>query len=135
MTTIMAFSSHEQSDSKSIDQDVLSRIQHLNVTERIIDKNRKAEAYGGYSEVFRGCLRRDGNVQVDVAIKRLRFHTGEKVLKARYLCSLQKNLPAHAIFSAICQRGLRMVKIVPPEHFTVSGLRYLRGNRLSLAHF
>ena len=79
-----ATSVRAQGDSKNINQDVLSRIQHLDVTEHITDKSQGTVAHGGYSEVFRGCLRRVGNGQVDVAIKRLRFHTGEeKVMKAR----------------------------------------------------
>ena len=86
MTTIMASSASRQGDSKSINQDVLSRIQRLNVTGRITDMSQKAVAYGGYSEVFTGSLRTGEkmNGQVDVAVKRLRFHTGEeKVLEAR----------------------------------------------------
>ena len=77
---------------KSIDKAILSRIQHLDVTRNITDRSQATIAHGGYSEVFSGCLRRVGNDQVDVAIKRLRFHTGEKkVLKARLPCSYRKD--------------------------------------------
>ena len=71
----------ERGDSRSIDQDVLSRIQHLNVTENITDRSQSAIAYGGFSEVFRGHLHRGGDVHVDVAIKRLRFHVDEEKVK------------------------------------------------------
>ena len=90
-----------QSDSKSIDQDVLSRIQHLNVTKHIItDSGQKTVAHGGYSEVCRGCLLRVGNEQVDVAIKRLRFHTGEeKVMKVHSsLLIAEKLIFSHDLF-------------------------------------
>ena len=74
----------EQDYSKIINQGILSRIQHLNVTELITDKSREAVAYGGNCEVFTGNLRRGVNGQVCVAIKRLRFHTGEeRALEAR----------------------------------------------------
>ena len=70
-------------DSLSVDQEVLSRIQHLDVTKDITGRSRSAVAYGGFSEVFRGLLSRDGHRHVDVAIKRLRFHVDEaKVNKA-----------------------------------------------------
>ena len=79
-----AASAREQGDSKTIDQNVLSRIQHLDVTQHITDKSQKAVAYGGYCEVFKGCVRRVETGETDVAIKRLRFHTDEeKVLKVR----------------------------------------------------
>ena len=69
---------------KGIDKAILSRIQHLDVTANLTDKSHETVGHGGYSEVFTGRLHRVGNGQVDVAIKRLRFHTGEeKVLKAR----------------------------------------------------
>ena len=68
---------------KSIDKAVLSRIQHLDVTADITGRSQRSVAYGGYCEVFKGCVRRVGEGQKDVAIKRLRFHTDEeKVLKA-----------------------------------------------------
>ena len=68
----------------SLDQDVLLRIRHLNVTENITDRGQTTVAYGGYSEVFRGRLYKVGDGQVDVAIKRLRFYVDEaKVKKAR----------------------------------------------------
>ena len=70
--------------ANSLDQDVLAHIQHLDLSNSIIDTFRKAIAYGGDSEVFRGCLRRDESEPLDVAIKRLRFHVDEeKVKKAR----------------------------------------------------
>ena len=75
---------HKQDGSKSIDQDVLSRIRHLDVTRNITDRSQKTVAHGGYSDVFIGRLRRGEKEQVHVAIKRLRFHTGEaKVMEAR----------------------------------------------------
>ena len=86
MASSSAAGAHEQGDSKSksIDQDVLARIQHLDVTEHITDRSQTTVARGSYSEVFTGLLHRVGDVQVSVAIKRLRFHTGEaKVMKAR----------------------------------------------------
>ena len=43
---------HTRGTLKTIDQDVLSRIQHLN-------RNWKAIAHGVYSEVFTECLRKD----------------------------------------------------------------------------
>ena len=73
----------EQGNSQGIDQEILSRIQHLDLTKNIIDRSQRALAYGGYSEVFKGILRRDGCTDADVAIKRLRFHVDEtKVKKA-----------------------------------------------------
>ena len=79
-------------DLKSVDQVILSRIQHLDVTRNIEDRSPTSVAYGGYSEVFTGRLRRAGNERVDVAIKRLRFHVGEaKALKARTRMHPQKN--------------------------------------------
>ena len=73
----------EQKDSRCIDQDVLSRIQHLNVTGNVVDKSQSAVSYGGFCEVFKGRLRQDGREHLDVAIKRLRFHVDEvKVKKA-----------------------------------------------------
>ena len=77
---------HVEGDSSHIDQGVLSRIQHLNLTEKITDRNQSAVAYGGFSEVFRGLLRRDGREPLEVAIKRLRFHVDEtKIEKAGQL--------------------------------------------------
>ena len=73
----------EQKDSRCIDQDVLSRIQHLNVTGNVVDRSQSAVTYGGFCEVFTGRLRQDGRDHLDVAIKRLRFHVDEvKVKKA-----------------------------------------------------
>ena len=83
MTSSSAAGAREQSDLRGTDQDILSCIQHLNVTENIIDRSRSAVAYGGFCEVFRGRLRQDGRKHLDVAIKRLRFHVDEaKVEKA-----------------------------------------------------
>ena len=55
---------------------VISRIQHLNITKSITYRNPKAAGYGGFSEVFRGRFQ-DGESDVDVAIKRLRFYLDE----------------------------------------------------------
>ena len=83
MSSPTAAAAREQGDSNSIDQEILSRIQHLDLTKNITDKSRRALAYGGYSEVFKGLLHKDGHKDVDVAIKRLRFHVDEtKVKKA-----------------------------------------------------
>ena len=102
-----ATSVREQGDSKSISQDVLSRIRHLDVTANIINKSQETVAHGGYSEVFTGRLHRVRNNQMDVAIKRLRFHTGEKkAMKVRPLWSLQKYLWAHAICSNLPKKSI-----------------------------
>ena len=78
---------------RAINQDVLSRIRHLDITNNIEDRNQTSVAYGGYSEVFTGRLRRFGDEKVDVAIKRLRFHIGEtKAMKARIQMHSQKNI-------------------------------------------
>ena len=66
---------------KSFEKDVLARIQHLDISKDIIDKSSTATDYGGFSEVFRGQLRRDGLGVVDIAIKRLRFHVDEEKVK------------------------------------------------------
>ena len=89
----MASSSAASAPSpKAINQDVFFRIQHLDVTRNIEDRSQSSVAYGGYSEVFTGRLRRVGNERVDVAIKRLRFHVGEaKAVKARTRLHSQKN--------------------------------------------
>ena len=80
----MASKSTARTRRKTIDKAILSRIKHLDVTAYITYESQKAVAYGGCCEVFKGCVRRDENSEVSVAIKRLRFHTGEeKVLKAR----------------------------------------------------
>ena len=71
----------EQDNPRSIDQDILSRIQHLNVTGNIVDRSQSAVTYGGFCEVFRGRLRQDGREHLDVAIKRLRFHVDEANVK------------------------------------------------------
>ena len=79
----MASSSADGVRAQGITQGVLSRVRHLDVTQKITDRSRKTVAHGGYCEVFTGRLRRIGNDQVRVAIKRLRFHTGEaKVMEA-----------------------------------------------------
>ena len=80
----MASTSTVRARGKTIDKAILSRIKHLDVTASLTDKSQETVAHGGYSEVFTGRLRRVGNGEVNVAIKRLRFHTGEeKVLEAR----------------------------------------------------
>ena len=113
-------------DLKSVDQVILSRIQHLDVTKDIVHRSQSAVAYGGFSEVFKGCIRRDGCGVLGVAIKRLRFHTGEeKVMKVRPSLLSWKDLPAHKACPAIRGRSLRMVKVVPLEYFAFARLRYL----------
>ena len=78
----MASSSAAGVRAEGINQDVLSRVRHLDVTRNITDRSRKAVAYGGYCEIFKGCLQRE-NDQMLVAIKRLRFHIGAtKVMEA-----------------------------------------------------
>ena len=71
----------EQGNPRSIDQDVLSCIQHLDVTDNIVDRSQSAVAYGGFCEVFKGRLRQDGRGHLDVAIKRLLFHVDEVNVK------------------------------------------------------
>ena len=87
LTTTMAFSAagaREQGRSNSLGQDILARIQHLDLSDNITDRSRKSVAHGGYCEVYTGRLHRGKKERVHVAIKRLRFHTGEeKVMKAR----------------------------------------------------
>ena len=68
---------HKLDGSKGVDQDVLSRIRHLDVTAHITDRSQETVAHGGYCEVFTGRLHRVGYDQVHVAIKRLRFHVDE----------------------------------------------------------
>ena len=81
MVSSSTATAREQGNSRSIDQDVLSRIQHLNVTGNVVDKSQSAVSYGGFCEVFRGRLRQDGREHLDVAIKRLRFHVDEANVK------------------------------------------------------
>ena len=84
MTSSSGTAAREPSGSKRIDPNVLLRIRHLDVTRNITDKSHKTVAHGGYSDVFRGRLRKSKKERVRVAIKRLRFNTGEKkVMKAR----------------------------------------------------
>ena len=81
----------EQGHSNGLDQDVLARIQHLDLSNNITNRSQEAVAHGGYSEVFTGLLTRDGNEPLGVAIKRLRFHVGEaKVKKASPSLTLLK---------------------------------------------
>ena len=81
MASSSTATAREQGNSRSIDQDVLSRIQHLDVTKHIISRSQSAVAYGGFCEVFRGRLLLDEREHVDVAIKRLRFHVNETNVK------------------------------------------------------
>ena len=84
-----------QGHAKAIDKDVLSRIRHLDVTENITDRSRTTVAHGGFSEVFKGRLRKDGTErpEADVAIKRLRFHVNEeKIKEVRLILALLKYL-------------------------------------------
>ena len=74
-------SSTEQDNPRSIDQDVLARIQHLDLSDKITGMGRSAVAYGGFCEVFRGRLLLDEREYLDVAIKRLRFHVNETNVK------------------------------------------------------
>ena len=83
MVSSSTATAREQGNSRSIDQDVLSCIQHLDVTDNIVDRSQSAVAYGGFCEVFKGRLHRYGRKHLDVAIKRLRFHVDKaKVEKA-----------------------------------------------------
>ena len=72
-----------QASSKGIDRGILSLIQHLDITANVTYKSQSVAAYGGFSEVFRGRLRRDGHTKthIDIAIKRLRFHVDEEKVK------------------------------------------------------
>ena len=91
MASSSATNAREQCDSNSVDQDALSRVRHLDVMKDITYKCQSVAAYGGYSEVFRGRLRKGVNVHVDIAVKRLRFHVDEaKVKRVRpFFASLQ----------------------------------------------
>ena len=111
-----------------INQDVLSRVRHLDVTQNITDRSQKTVAHGGYCEVFTASLHRIGSdqVQVQVAVKRLRFHTGEtKVMEAGPSLLPEKNSLAHKICAAICQGSLHMVKAVSSKHLAVARLCHL----------
>ena len=53
-----------------------SRLQHLKLSCRIIERSHHALGHGGFSEVFRGRCRIESRGELNVAIKRLRFHAG-----------------------------------------------------------
>ena len=58
----------------SLSVSVLSRIQHLDLTDKVTHKDTDIAGHGGYSEVFKGRCRVDDGNEVRVAIKRLRFY-------------------------------------------------------------
>ena len=118
--------------SKAINQDVLSRIQHLDVTKNIQDRSRTSVAYGGYSEVFTGRLRRVGNERVDVAIKRLRFHVGEeKALKVRPL-ALAKEFHLMRFVQQFAKEVYVWSKLSHPNILPLLGFAFCKETRFPL---
>ena len=57
-----------------LDEAVLARLKHLDITDRIKSMSRNAIGHGAFSEVFRGSAALATRGVVNVAIKRLRFH-------------------------------------------------------------
>ena len=54
--------------------DILLDLKHLDLTGRIVSMSTEAVGQGAYSEVFSGREVVQGQNQVEVAIKRIRFH-------------------------------------------------------------
>ena len=58
----------------ALDEAVLARLKHLDITDKIKSMSRNAIGHGAFSEVFRGSAALASRGVVNVAIKRLRFH-------------------------------------------------------------
>jgi hypothetical protein len=56
------------------DTSILSQLPHLDLFGKIVVKEDEAKGFGAYSEVFKGRCRYGLRGEIDVAIKRLRFH-------------------------------------------------------------
>ena len=85
-------SPHEQTDPKSMDRSFLPIIQHLDVSKDIVYDERRMMHAGSFCDIYRGRLDGHRQTDVEIAIKRLRFHVGEaKALKARTRMHPQKN--------------------------------------------
>lgn len=57
-----------------LDETILARLKHMDVTNSIVSMSRNAIGHGAFSEVFRGSARVEERGEIAVAIKRLRFH-------------------------------------------------------------
>lgn len=60
--------------SSFVDTAILSELIQLDLTNCLMSMSAEATGLGGFSDVFRGRARIAGRGNVDVAIKRLRFH-------------------------------------------------------------
>ena len=60
----------------NIDQKTLDSLKHLDLTGKVFYKNRDARGQGAFSEVFMGSCYVQGRGEVNIAMKRLRFHVG-----------------------------------------------------------
>ena len=61
----------------SDNEELHARIKHLDLTGKIT-RGKRALGTGAHSDVFKGLYHKDDGVEQDVAIKRLRFHSGER---------------------------------------------------------
>ena len=61
-------------DLSILDSAILLDLKHLDLTGRIVSMSTEAVGQGAYSEVFSGREVVQGQDQVEVAIKRIRFH-------------------------------------------------------------
>ena len=68
-------------ESSPSSMEVDSRLHHLKLSCRIIERSKRALGNGAFSEVFRGRCLIEGRGETDVAIKRLRFHVETTNLK------------------------------------------------------
>ena len=72
-----------------ISKPVFDRIRHLNLTDRVTQRDAVASGHGGLSEIFKGRCELDNGTDVCGAIKRLRYHLADldmgKVRKLRRL--------------------------------------------------
>lgn len=80
---------------------ILSRIQHLDLTGETISRSEKATGHGGFSDVFKGRCQKEGMGELDVAIKRLRFHVDNIEFTKVSLPSFLSGIDADACTSAI----------------------------------
>ena len=74
VSCIPSTSSLSEQKLVGVDAAVLKRIRHLDASGGLTFRDSNARGQGAFSEVFMGRCRIKGLGEVDVAVKRLRFH-------------------------------------------------------------
>lgn len=117
----------------AVDKDILSCIRFLGQSAKIMQRSKKAVGLGGYSEVFRGRCLVEGRGQVDVAIKRLRFHIDDEAFTK--VCARNRVYRISLMILVDIREGdICVVEAEAPEYSGTTGVHLLRRHWVSIAH-